>query len=123
MSERRTRKQMLSELEAEMVSLVNAKETADKSLRALEKAAEILSETPAKVTDCTLLVHLFTNSQVVSEVTCSECGKVSIGWNPTWTNCPLCGSRILEAKKETDPSQRLERYAINNAVNQLTGAS
>jgi DNA-directed RNA polymerase subunit RPC12/RpoP len=112
---------MVAEIEEEIVSLVNAKETADRSLRALEKATEILSEVPSKITDCKLSLHLFCNSMVVETATCSECSRVSIGWDSSWKHCPLCGSRILEAEKETDPSARLQQDAINEAVNQLTG--
>jgi hypothetical protein len=84
-------------------------------------AEEALREVPRKLTNCRLELHRFNVSLVVERGTCSMCGEVTMGWEAKWRWCPACGSRITEAVKESDPRERLQREAVNSAVNQLQG--
>jgi hypothetical protein len=120
-SERGTRKKHAARLDEQIASLEAMHETSGRDLQALKLAREILSEVPVKQTECSYELQRFTISGVMEQGRCSECLEDSIGWSPRWKHCPLCGSTIVEAKKENDPIARLQHDAVKQAVNQLTG--
>lgn len=121
-SEREKRKKHAGRLDEQIASLEAMHETSGRDLQALKLAREILSEVPAKQTECSYELQRFTTSGIMEQGRCSECLEDSIGWSPKWRHCPLCGSRIVSAEKEADPIARLQHDAVKNAINQLTGA-
>ena len=121
-SEREKRKKHATRLDEQIASLEAMHETSGRDLQALKLAREILSEVPAKQTECSYELQRFTISGVMEQGRCSECLEDSIGWSPRWKHCPLCGSRIVSAQKENDPIARLQHDAVKQAVTQLTGA-
>lgn len=121
-SVRQNRKTHAARLDEQIASLEAMHETSGRDLQALKLAREILSEVPAKQTECSYELQRFTITGTMEQGRCSECLEDSIGWGPQWKYCPLCGSKIVEAKKESDPISRLQHDAVARAVNQLTGA-
>ena len=122
MSEREKRKKHATRLDEQIASLEAMHETSGRDLQALKLAREILSEVPAKQTECSYERERFTITGTMEKGRCSECLEDSIGWGPQWRYCPICGSKIVEAQKENDPLARLQHDAVKHAVTQLTGA-
>jgi hypothetical protein len=118
-SEREKRQQLAEHLSGEIDALENVTAISERTLEALKAARGVLSEVPRKLTNCRLELQRFNISLVVERGTCSACGEVSMGWEVKWAYCPVCGSRITEAVKESDPRERLQREAVEREIQTL----
>jgi Zn finger protein HypA/HybF involved in hydrogenase expression len=121
-SEREYRKELAEHLDGEIDALENSLAIQTRTLEAHRAARKALSEVPKKQTPCNFERERFTISGVMEKGRCSECLEDSVGWDSGWQHCPKCGSKIVEAKKESNPISRLQHDAVRRAVNQLTGA-
>jgi hypothetical protein len=121
-SERGKRQQLAKVLRNELETRLPVHKQSEQTIEALRSAEEILSEVPKAVTPCELTLRIWQESLTMHRADCSECGATVLGFESFWKYAPCCGASITKVITETDPRQRLERAAVQEAVNQLTGA-
>ena len=117
MSERSNRKNGGVIVADRLTQLRESRKKNDLEEKALEVALAALAEEPRKLTTCDLILEYVPISSWQSErVTCSECKKVMNGWSESWQFCPVCGSKVLSAERESSPHDRLTRLAVETAL-------
>jgi len=116
MSERALRKQsaetiarLLNRVQQDADSIALQKE-------ALDLAHTALLEEPRTLRLCNFLVEFSPFNAVTFRTHCSECGHASIGYNEHWRFCPLCGSKIELAERESNPFDRNIRERVEFAL-------
>jgi hypothetical protein len=121
-SETRKRQRHVQILKSALEAQDSANEQGAAISEAIRECIEIASQPPAPGTPCELTLRIWQESLTMQRADCSECGATVLGFESFWKYAPCCGASITKVTTETDPRQRLERAAVQEAVNQLTGA-
>jgi rRNA maturation endonuclease Nob1 len=80
--------------------------------KALLLAHEVLSEEPRKLTECEIALEYLQINIAANRGHCSECDGAFEGWTEAFRFCPICGSQITRAARETNPHDRNLRERI-----------
>ena len=121
-SETRKRQRHVQILKSALEAQDSANEQGTAISEAIRECIEIASQPPAPGTPCELTLRIWQESLTMKRADCGECGATLLGYESFWKFSPCCGASITKVTTETDPRQRLERAAVQEAVNQLTGA-
>ena len=117
MSERASRKNGGVIVADRLKQLRERRKKNDLEEKALEVALAALAEEPRKLTNCELVLEYVPISSWQSErAHCSECKNVMNGWSESWQFCPVCGSKVVSAERETSPHERLTAMAVQDAL-------
>ena len=120
MSIRDTMRKRADEAKEVLSSLKYQRDDTDKIIRVVEYAEKVLASEPKHETKCGLIIHATQSSLWVDKADCTECGVTLQGYQKNWKCCPVCTSTIVRVEKEDNPSDRLTRDAVKQAVDSLT---
>lgn len=106
MSERALRKQNADVVAGCLDSLAQELDARTRIREALALAHDVLNEEPRKLTQCEIAVEYLQINMSANRARCGECDGAFEGWTQAFRYCPLCGSQITRAERDSNPYDR-----------------